>query len=123
MPESVVVTPPTASNMMLVISEDTVGSGLLAGTSQDGSALAYQLVSNGSLGTAAILDAAAGTFRYTPLANVHGTDSFSYKLSDANGESNIATVTVTINPVNDVPVAAAGQLTTNEDQREYARHI
>jgi hypothetical protein len=111
----VVVSPPTAGNTVLSLAEDTAGNGQLAGVSQDGSALTYQLVTNGALGSAVILDAASGAFRYTPGANNYGVDSFTYKVSDAHGESNIATVTVTINPVNDIPAAAMAQISTSED--------
>jgi len=110
-----VVSPPTASDTVLSIAEDTAGSGQLAGLSQDGSALTYQLVTSGLLGSAVILDAASPAFRYTPSANVHGVDSFTYKVSDVHGESNIATVTVIIQPVNDIPAADPAQLSTDED--------
>ncbi|MEW6519000.1 MAG: tandem-95 repeat protein [Thermodesulfobacteriota bacterium] len=110
-----VVSPPAANDTVLSMAEDSAGSGQLAGLSQDGSALTYQLVANGLLGSAVILDATSGAFRYTPSANVHGVDSFTYKVSDVHGESNIATVTVTIQPVNDIPAADPAQLSTDED--------
>ncbi len=55
---------------------------------------------NGSLALA--LD---GSFVYTPTANYNGSDSFSYTLSDGS-LTDIATVTLSINPVNDAPVLA-----------------
>jgi hypothetical protein len=111
----VVVAPPTASDTALTIAEDTAGGGRLAGVSADGSPLTYQLVTSGSLGSAAIVDAATGAFTYTPAANVSGVDSFTYKVSDVHGVSNVATVTVTIAPVNDAPAAQPGQVATDED--------
>jgi VCBS repeat-containing protein len=48
-----------------------------------------------------------GTFTYTPNANWFGTDSFSYRAVDSTGQSNPATVTVTVTPVNDAPVGVA----------------
>ena len=111
----VVVSPPTAGNTLLSLAEDTAANGQLSGVSQDGSALTYQLVTNGALGSAVILNAASGAFRYTPAANKHGVDSFTYKVSDVHGESNIATVTVTINAVNDIPAAAMAQIVATED--------
>jgi hypothetical protein len=42
---------------------------------------------------------ANGSFRYTPSAGYTGTDTFRYQAKDAAGAlSNIATVTITINP-------------------------
>jgi hypothetical protein len=40
---------------------------------------------------------------YTPNLNFNGTDSFSYKL-EQGGQESVATVTITVNPVNDLPV-------------------
>lgn len=43
---------------------------------------------------------------YTPNANFHGNDSFTYRLKTTEGlTSNIATVDITVNSVNDLPTA------------------
>lgn len=55
--------------------------------------------------TKGTFDAATGV--YAPNANANGADSFTYRVTTAAGTSNIATVSVTINPVNDAPVANA----------------
>ncbi|MCL4264506.1 MAG: tandem-95 repeat protein [Anaerolineae bacterium] len=52
---------------------------------------------------------------YTPAANYHGTDSFTYTASDGQGSSDTAVVTITITPVNDPPVAVDDDATTDED--------
>ena len=52
---------------------------------------------------------------YTPDADFNGTDSFDYTISDGNGGTNTATVTVTVNAVNDDPVASDDSATTDED--------
>jgi hypothetical protein len=39
---------------------------------------------------------ADGSFSYTPAANFHGTDRFSYRADDGQAESNEATVTITV---------------------------
>ena len=49
--------------------------------------------------------AADGSFSYTPAANVSGIDSFTYRAASGTASSNVATVTITVNPVNDPPVA------------------
>ena len=48
---------------------------------------------------------ADGSFTYTPDANFNGTDTFTYRADDGEDVSNVATVTITVNPVNDAPVA------------------
>lgn len=47
-----------------------------------------------------------GSFRYLVLPNRSGTDVHRYKVNDGTSDSNIATITITVNPVNDIPVAA-----------------
>jgi VCBS repeat-containing protein len=58
-----------------------------------------------------------GSFSYKPQLNFNKTDSFRYFARDDDGAiSKPATVTITVNPVNDAPVAAPQSVTTNEDQ-------
>ncbi len=49
-----------------------------------------------------------GSFSYTPTLNYHGTDRFTYWANDGTANSNVATVTITVTPVNDAPTVAAG---------------
>ncbi len=56
-----------------------------------------------------------GSFSYTPAANYSGSDTFTYKANDGSLDSNVATVTITVNAVNDAPVANADSYSTNED--------
>ncbi|MBC8501496.1 MAG: tandem-95 repeat protein, partial [Nitrosopumilus sp.] len=46
-----------------------------------------------------------GTFTYQPNQNFASTDSFAYALNNGTHNSNEATVTITVNPINDAPVA------------------
>lgn len=48
---------------------------------------------------------ADGSFNYTPAGNYNGTDTFTYKLTAGAFTSNTATVTLTVQAVNDPPVA------------------
>jgi len=52
---------------------------------------------------------------YTPDPNFNGFDSFSYTVEDPDGQSSGFTATVTVNAVNDAPVATDGYLTIDED--------
>jgi hypothetical protein len=58
---------------------------------------------------------ANGSFTYRPRANFAGTDSFTYRAIDTNGEISVAKVTMVVAAVNDAPVAIAAQLSTQED--------
>jgi acid phosphatase type 7 len=75
--------------------------------------LAAVLVSEPGNGSVALSE--DGSFSYTPNPDFNGTDSFSYKASDGKMESNLATVTITVHPVNDAPVAHAQAVTTPEN--------
>jgi gliding motility-associated-like protein len=55
------------------------------------------------------------TVTYTPTANYHGTDSYTYQICDGDGDCSTATVNVTVNSVNDVPIAVNDTATVNED--------
>ena len=48
---------------------------------------------------------------YAPNPNAHGSDSFTYTLSSGTGFADTANVSVTIDPVNDAPVARPDVLT------------
>jgi hypothetical protein len=52
---------------------------------------------------------------YTPTANFHGGDSFTFRVNDGLVDSPLATVSLTVNSVNDVPVANSQAVTTDED--------
>ena len=61
---------------------------------------------------------ADGSFTYIPNANFAGIDSFTYRANDGTFNSNVATVTITVNPINDAPVLADTVVTfatENED--------
>jgi len=47
----------------------------------------------------------AGQVNYTPNANYSGTDSFVYRVCDNDGACATATVSITVNPLNDPPIA------------------
>ncbi|AKS41561.1 tandem-95 repeat protein [Wenzhouxiangella marina] len=56
-----------------------------------------------------------GSFDYLPGPDFNGSDSFSYLANDGQSDSNPATVTLTINPVNDPPVASDDLASTDEN--------
>jgi VCBS repeat-containing protein len=79
----------------------------------DGDTLSAVLDTGPANGTLTLT--ADGSFTYTPNANFDGSDSFSYHASDGIGDSNSATVTITVNPINDAPVATVDTNSTDED--------
>jgi VCBS repeat-containing protein len=85
--------------------EDMPISGQVVATDVDNSAdqLSYSVVSGPGHGTLTLNS--QGSFTYTPNANFNGSDSFRYKAYDGSLYSNIAAISLTLNPVNDAPVA------------------
>jgi len=69
----------------------------------DGSSLSIASVTDPPNGTAVVNP--NSTVTYTPESNFNGTDSFTYIITDGLINSNIATVNITVTPVNDPPVA------------------
>ncbi len=107
--------PPVAQPDTASTPEDTaVNVAVLANDSDpDGDTLIIQSVTQPAHGTATIN--ANGTVRYAPAQDYQGPDSFSYTISDGNGGTATALVTVTVTPVNDPPVARPDAATTPED--------
>jgi uncharacterized repeat protein (TIGR01451 family) len=98
--------------------EDTVlvvaAPGVLANDRDaDGDTLIAVLVDNVTNGTLAL--ASDGSFTYTPSLDFFGQDSFTYKAFDGGHYSEVVTVTITVTPVNDAPMAVDDAYTTAED--------
>ncbi len=53
-----------------------------------------------------------GSFTYFPAANFNGLATFTYRASDGVLSSNVATVSLTVTPVNDPPIAANDTFST-----------
>jgi hypothetical protein len=96
---------PATEDVPLVVS----APGVLANdTDEDDDALTAVLGAGPAQGTLALQP--TGAFTYTPPPNFHGTVQFTYTARDAEAASAPATVTITVAPVNDAPVAQNGGL-------------
>ncbi|MCX7891791.1 MAG: Ig-like domain-containing protein [Burkholderiales bacterium] len=106
---------PVARDDAYVVDEDgEVVIDVLANDSDvDSESLAAVVVAGPSHGRLTLLE--NGRFLYTPDADFNGADTFTYRASDGQLQSNLASVTVTVRPVNDAPVAADDEYTTDED--------
>jgi len=56
-------------------------------------------------------------FTYTPDADYFGTDTFTFTVSDGVVTSTVATGSITINAVNDAPIAINNTATGTEDMQ------
>ena len=103
---------PVANAQSVTTNEDTAKAITLTGSDVDGNPLTYSVVTQPGHGT---LAGTAPNLTYTPAANYNGADSFTFKVNDGTVDSASATVSITVTPVNDAPVANAQAVTTNED--------
>src|SRR5207248_8104652 len=103
---------PVANAQSVTTAEDTAATITLTGSDVDGDALTYVVATQPAHGT---LTGTAPNVTYTPALNYNGPDSFTFTVKDATLVSTAATVTITVTPVNDPPVANAQSVTTAED--------
>nr|WP_298686945.1 Ig-like domain-containing protein [uncultured Dongia sp.] len=104
---------PTVETEELRTPEDTSLEGSVVGADADGDNLTYILVEAPQHGVIEFHN--DGTFTYTPDQDYNGPDSFTYKANDGISDSNVASVDITVQPVNDLPVADDNSLIIAED--------
>jgi thermitase len=104
---------PVASDVAAAGDEDTVIGWTPSASDPEADALTCTVVSHPSHGTASVASCASGT--YTPEPDYNGTDSFTYKASDGSADSNVATVTIIVYPVQDAPDASDDSASVAED--------
>jgi hypothetical protein len=92
---------PVAFDQNITLDEDTSKTIKLSATDIERDALAYKVVNQPAHGTYA-----EGV--YTPSANYHGVDSFTFVANDGQADSDLATVSITVNDINDAPTVEAG---------------
>jgi hypothetical protein len=123
-------TAPTANSQLVSLNEDGSLAITLSGSDPEKCNLIFSIVpasgpSNGSLGPIADNPCTAGTpntdtasVTYMPNGNFNGSDSFQFKVNDGaafSADSAAATVTITVNSVNDPPSGGSPSVTTIEE--------
>jgi hypothetical protein len=104
---------PAAQNGSTSTAEDTPVIVSLQASDPDGAPLTYSIVTGPTEGT---LDPVAGNqVTYRPDPDFNGSDTFTFKANNGGWDSNVATMTITVTPVNDAPVATAGSATVARD--------
>ena len=103
---------PLASAQSVTTAEDTAKAITLGGSDVDGNTLTYAVVTQPAHGT---LSGTAPNVSYKPATNYNGTDSFTFKANDGTVDSSPATVSITVTPVNDAPLAATQSVATEKN--------
>jgi len=99
-------------DISLITDEDTHVEITLIGYDPDGDPLEYFIISEPTNGS---LSGIPPDVTYNPDANYNGSDSFSFQVNDGYGGTATATVSLTVNSVNDPPVAYDDAAVTKED--------
>jgi hypothetical protein len=105
-------TPPVANSQSLTNAEDAPLAITLSGYDPEGSNLTYTVVSGPMHGA---ISGTAPNLLFTPTTNYYGADSLGFVVSDGALTSAVATVSITITPVNDAPIASSAILQVNAD--------
>ena len=92
---------PTVDNQTVTVTENIAKEITLIGSDPDGDAITYSIVDQPTDGTVT-LDGTTAT--YTSNSDTATSDSFTFKANDSEVDSNIATVTINIIPVDDAPI-------------------
>ena len=116
------ISPPNAAPVAqdqgpVTVAEDASVGITLTATDADDDNLIFSIVAGptkgslGSIGTpdCSAVDTCTASVLYTTTANLNGSDSFTFKVNDGTVDSNTATVSISITPVNDAPVLDASK--------------
>ncbi|MEX0310377.1 MAG: Ig-like domain-containing protein, partial [Tateyamaria sp.] len=110
---------PVAQDQSVTTDEDMAVGITLTATDVDASntSFTFEILTGPSNGLISDFNAAAGTFVYTPTGDFNGPDAITFEVRDSENLASLAsgTVSLTVNPVNDPPVAQDQSVTTDED--------
>lgn len=106
--------PPVAEPGTIETDENTALNLVLSATDSDDGPLplSYRILSGPDHG---VLSGTAPALTYTPDPDYNGSDSFTFVANDGMQDSAPATVSITVNPINDAPVAYDQELSTEID--------
>jgi len=105
--------PPTADPQSRTTFEDTLINLTLTGSDPNSDPLIYEIIDDVDNGT--LICTVLPDCTYTPNNHYNGTDQFTFKVTDPDGEIDTAIVDITITPINDPPVALDDSFIIDED--------
>ncbi|MCP3100454.1 Ig-like domain-containing protein [Myxococcus sp. K15C18031901] len=99
---------PTVEDVQATTAEDTPVGITIHAADPDGDVLTFSFTLPGH----GVLSGTGASVTYTPNANYVGNDTFQVTVSDGKKQAT-ATVSITVSPVNDAPVATSATVTVN----------
>jgi hypothetical protein len=101
---------PVAFSQSVMTDQDTAASITLTAVSPKGFQLTYTVVTGPTHGT---LTGTAPNLTYTPNAGYVGSDAFTFKANDGTGDSNTATVSITVRSPGPAVLSSSGYINGN----------
>ena len=119
-------TAPVANNQDVVTNINTEVTISLSATDSEGDSLTYSVVSGTSNGVLSAVNPSTGVLIYTPGNGFTGSDSFTFRVNDGTENSNVATVSITVNQItlgNNAPVIVSSPVTSVNENSNYAYDV
>ncbi len=105
---------PNTLDVATTTDEDVAVTVNLSAEEYDGDSYSFAIVTDVSNGTTSLN---GSTVTYTPNQDFNGEDTFTFEATDDTGRTiNVATATITVNPVNDAPIVEDIRVTLNENR-------
>lgn len=101
---------PFANTQIIYTYEDYPAEITLTGADPEGDTIEFAIVANPSNGT---ISGTLPNVVYSPNLDFFGEDTFSFKVTDSNGGTATAAITINVLPINDTPAVDAGPTLQN----------
>jgi hypothetical protein len=109
--------PPAAWSGAVTVDEDhSVDTPNVLANSTDADGDALSLIAFTPAANGQVVSNGDGTFTYTPATDFQGTDSFTYSITDGQGNTDVGTISITVVPGQDAPVAWSEMLNVTQGQ-------
>ena len=111
---------PLALNKSVSVKMNGTSYFTIDATDADGDPLTYSIVSVPSHGTLSLIwPTYPRSYQYTPALNYLGNDSFTFKANDGKSDSNVATISITVDNVK--PMLSAVSIVSNNPNPALAK--
>ncbi len=108
---------PSAVSQSLTVNEDEPTEIKLQASDPDGDNISFTIMSEPGFGLLAQVNPDTGTVVYAPDSDFTGKDKFTFLVNDGRADSNTATISITVVPVNDAPTMDDMTIDISEDTR------